>query len=270
MISQIHKLGEPGKVDQNVRVTEIYRYPVKGLSPERLETAELRPGETILFDRHYAIENGKGRFDPSAPTYLPKINFLMLMRNERLAALQTVFDPDTHHLAILRNGSQVARGDLKTRVGRQNIEQFMAAYLASELRGSPRIVQADGHSFSDVAAKCVHLVNLATVKEVGRLTGRTIDPMRFRANIYFDGLAPWKEFDWIDHKIEIAGAQLKVFARTDRCAAANVDPSSGARDLAIPATLMRSLGHSDVGIYASIETGNTIRPGDSLRLATTD
>ncbi|MGI9386487.1 MAG: MOSC domain-containing protein [Methyloligellaceae bacterium] len=249
---------------QDPQISEIYRYPVKGLGPERLSSADLRPGETLRLDRHYAIENGKGRFDPSAPKYLPKIHFLMLMRIEGLANLETRFDADTHVLKISLNGMLAAEGNLKTRQGRMAIEQFLAGYLADDLRGSPHIVQADGHSFSDVPVKCIHLVNLATVRDLEQHLGADVDPLRFRANIYFDGLDPWKEFDWLDRNIKIGSARAKVFARTERCAAANVDPKTGARDLTIPAALLRDFGHTDVGLYATIESGGTIRSGDAL------
>ena len=73
-------------------VRAIYRYPVKGLSPQALERARLTAGQTIPADRLYAIENGPIGFDPAAPAYFPKQRFLMLMRNERLAALRTEFD----------------------------------------------------------------------------------------------------------------------------------------------------------------------------------
>ena len=69
-------------------VAALYRYPVKGLTPEPLQSVALAAGETVPFDRAYAIENGPGRFDPDAPRHLPKINFLMLMRDERLATLE--------------------------------------------------------------------------------------------------------------------------------------------------------------------------------------
>ena len=82
------------------------------------------------FDRVYAIENGPGRFDPDNPRPLPKVAFLMLMRNARLAALETEFDADEQTLTIRRDGRQVARGALGTRIGRQMIEQFFAAYSA--------------------------------------------------------------------------------------------------------------------------------------------
>ncbi|MFZ1104680.1 MAG: MOSC N-terminal beta barrel domain-containing protein, partial [Hyphomicrobiaceae bacterium] len=215
-------------------VAALYRYPVKGLTPEPLESVELRPGETLPFDRAYAIENGPGRFDPDAPRHLPKITFLMLMRDERLATLRSAFDDATQTLTISRGGKPVVSGRLDTPLGRQLIEQFMAAYMKAELRGAPKVVSAPGHSFSDVAAKCVHIVNLATVRELERVLGRPVDPLRFRANVYVEGLAPWAELNWVDKEIGIGPSRLKVLACTARCAATNVDPSTAARDMAIP------------------------------------
>jgi len=246
------------------RLAALYRYPVKGLTPEPLERAQLTAGETLPFDRAYAIENGPGRFDPQQPRHLPKISFLMLMRDERLATLKTRFDDATETLTILRDGKQVARGQLTTPLGRQLIEQFIAAYMKAELRGPPKIVHAAGHSFSDVAAKCVHLVNLASVRELERVSGRAIDPLRFRANLYLEGLDAWAEFDWLDKALHIGGAKLAVFARTTRCEATNVDPESGARDMAVPELLARTWGHSDFGVYAKVVDGGEVVAGSSI------
>jgi uncharacterized protein len=158
----------------------------------------------------------------------------------------------------------VARGQLSTPLGRKMIEQFMAAYMSDSLRGAPRVVQADGHSFSDVAAKCLHIVNLATVRDLERAVGKALNPLRFRANVYIDGLAPWEEFRWLDKDIEAGGARLAVFKRTVRCDATNVDPATGARDTAIPAILQRTVGHSDLGIYAKVMQGGVLAVGDRI------
>jgi uncharacterized protein YcbX len=155
----------------------------------------------------------------------------------------------------------VVSGQLTAALGRQLVEQFIAAYMQVELRGAPKIVHAPGHSFSDVAAKCVHIVNLASVREVERAVGRAVDPLRFRANIYIDGLAPWAELDWLDKEIGIGPARLAVFARTGRCEATNVDPATGARDMAIPAALVRTWGHPDFGIYAKVIEGGVVATG---------
>lgn len=247
-----------------LQIASIYRYPVKGLSPQALDMAMLEPGKTIAFDRAYAIENGPGRFNPDEPKYLPKINFLMLMRQERLAALKTVFDEASETLTIFRDGKQVARGQLTTKLGRQMIEQFMGSYMKAELKGSPRVVSAAGHSFSDVSAKCLHFVNLATVRDLERIIGKPLNPLRFRANVYFDGAEPWAESQWLNSEFSVGEARFKIFSETERCDATNVDPESAVRNTSIPATLIRTFGHSHLGFYAKVKKGGIIRNGDGF------
>jgi uncharacterized protein YcbX len=245
-------------------VDSLFRYPVKGMTPERLERVHLEAGATMPFDRAYAIENGAGRFDPEHPKHLPKINFLMLMRNERLASLDTRFDDSSQTLTILRGGRQVARGNLATATGRHLIEQFLAAYMRDDLRGAPRIVSAPGHSFSDVAEKCLHIVNLTSVQELARATGRPVDPLRFRANVYLAGLPPWVEIGWVGKRLKLGGVETEVFDRTVRCEATNVDPRTARRDMAIPALLQRTWGRSDFGVYAKVIGAGEVAAGDSM------
>ena len=249
------------------RVERLYRYPVKGLTPEALAACDLAAGETMPFDRAYAIVNGPGRFDADSPRHLPKITFLMLMRDERLATLTCRFDDATHVLTILRAGKQVARGDLQTRLGRSMIEQFIAAYMKTSLRGAPKVVSAPSHSFSDVAMKCLHIVNLATVRDLELKSGREIDPLRFRANLYVDGIEPWSEFNWIGRTLTIGNVQLTVDRRTQRCDAIDVDPATGVRDTALPAALQRSWGHRDFGIYATVAVGGRISAADPITIS---
>ena len=247
-------------------IASIYRYPVKGLSPERLERAVLKCGKTLPSDRRYAIENGDSHFDPAHPVWKTKTHFLMLMRNERLAALRTHFDDATTTLTIHCDGKEVARGDLETREGRTAIEAFFAAYSAGELRGPPRILSAPDYSFSDIAAKVVSIINLASVADIGHRIGREIDPLRFRGNLHIEGLPAWGEFDLLKKKLTIGGVRLKVVKRILRCVAINVDPTTAARDLDIPPTLLRELGHMDCGIYAEVIEDGEIAQGDAIEI----
>src|SRR5215510_9967147 len=253
-----------------MHLASLYRYPVKGLTPEPLNRVLLVAGQTLPCDRAWAIANGPGRFAASQPRHLPKINFLMLMRDERLATLRSKCDEPTETLTILRDGKQVARGKLTSPLGRQLLEQFIAAYMKAELRGPPKIVHAEGHSFSDVAAKCVHIVNLASVRELERTLGRPVDPLRFRANLYLDGVAPWAEFGWIDREIGLGNSTLGVFARTTRCEATNVDPMRGVRDMALPAHLQRTYGNltaaDDLGVDAEVISGGEVAVGSPVTL----
>jgi uncharacterized protein YcbX len=246
------------------KVTGIYRYPVKGFSPEELDRVDLAPGATIPFDRAYAVENGPIGFDADAPHYFPKIRFLMLMRNERIARLRTTFDPATTLWRIEADGTRAVEGRLDRADERARIESWLSSHFADELRGPPRILWGNGHSFSDVAKKVVHVVNLASVRDLERHLGGTIDPLRFRANIYVDGLAPWAEFDWIGTTVATPEVAFKAVKRTERCAATNVDPQTGARDRTIPADLMRLYGHTDCGIYLEVKQGGRLAIGDAL------
>ena len=251
------------------RISAIFRYPVKGLSPEPMSAVALTPGQTLPADRMYAIENGPSGFDPAAPEYFPKQRFLILMRNERLAALDTHFDDATHVLTIRHNDSEAVRGDLRTPEGRQAIEDFFARYSADELRGPPKFLQSDGHSFSDVAAKVVSIINTASVAAVENAVGAPVDPLRFRGNLLVEGWPAWHEFDLLDRTLAIGDVRLKVVKRIVRCAATNVEPHTGIRDMEIPKTLMQSLGHMDCGIYAQVINGGTITRGDTIEAADT-
>jgi len=245
-------------------LASIHRYPVKGLSPQPYQRVTLRTGQTLPNDRRYAVENGPSGFDAAAPKWFAKAHFLMLMKNERLAALKTSFDDETHTLTIRHDGAEVARGNLETDAGRAAIERFLADYCAEDLKGPPKVLTAPPHSFSDVAMKVVSIINLASVAAIEEIVGRPVDPLRFRANLYVKGWPAWSEFDLLERTLAIGGARAKVVKRIKRCAATNVDPTTAQRDLDIPDTLQRQLGHSDCGIYATVTADGEIVVGDPV------
>lgn len=248
----------------SAKIQSIYRYPVKGLTPEPMTGVALSPGNTLPADRLYAIENGPSGFDPAAPQYFPKQRFLMLMRNERLATLDTRYDDASHTLTIRLNGAEAAIGSLRTKDGRRAIEDFFARYSADELRGPPRVLCGGGHSFSDVAAKVVSIINLASVAAVESAVGAPVDPLRFRGNLHVAGWPAWREFGMLGQTLAAGDVRLKVVKRIVRCAATDVEPRTGIRDLEIPGTLMRAFGHMDCGIYAEVIAGGTIAAGDTI------
>lgn len=250
----------------NAAIAGLYRYPVKGLTPEPLQTVQLATGQTLPGDRRYAIENGPTGFDPAAPAWLPKTQYLMLMRNERLAALRSRFEEATNLLTISKDDATVAQGDLGTAEGRATIEHYFAQSFDSELRGPPKLLSGGGHSFSDVAKKVVSIINLQSVAAIEDMVGAAVHPLRFRANLYCRGWPAWHEAGLLDRTLVIGNARLKVVKRITRCAATNVDPDTAARDLDIPATLMRNLGHNECGIYAEVIAPGRIGVGDAIEL----
>jgi uncharacterized protein len=251
-----------------IRIAALHRYPVKGLSPERLSCAELRRGEYFPGDRIFAIENGPSGFDPAAPQHQPKIKFLMLMRNEALARLRTRYDGESRTLCIEDEGRAPLRFDLASPEGRLALEAFFRRFMPRELRGSPKVLTAPaGFRFTDSRRGFVSLINLPSVSAIEAMVGAPVDPLRFRGNLHIEGLDPWAELDLVGRILEgPCGLRLKVTKRIERCAATNVDPTTGTRDLDIPATLLRRFGHADCGVYAEVLEAGCLSDGDRLDL----
>lgn len=250
-----------------MRVASLYRYPVKGLSPERLKRADLLAGGYFPGDRLFAIENGSSGFDPAEPVHQPKIKYLMLMRNESLARLRTRYEDASGDLVISHDGEEtrIATGAI---AGQERLSAFFKAFMPDELRGEPRLLAApEGYRFTDSRSGFVSIINLASVADLESRLGVPVDPLRFRGNVMVEDLPAWAELDLVDCEfVAPSGLRLQVIKRIERCAATNVDPVTGIRDLQIPKALMRGYGHVDCGIYCRIINGGALGEGERLTL----
>jgi uncharacterized protein YcbX len=246
------------------KIARICRYPVKGMSPEPLPRISVQAGEGLPLDRKLALARPRAPFDPEQPTWLAKRHFLMLMTDERLASFRVGYDDDTARLTVDRAGRREVNADVRTPAGRDAIERFFEHYMSAELRGRPRLVSAAGHMFTDNPEKYLSLINLASVAEPERHLGRSVDPLRFRANLYVEGLPAWAEFGWLGREVGAGEARFHVAERIDRCAATNVDPESGERDLNIPLALRISYGHIDCGVLMRVTHGGDLEVGQAI------
>ena len=268
---------------RQMTIAAIYRYPVKGLSAEPLERVALMPGECLPQDRRFAIALPATRFDPDHPEWLSKTNFVMLMRDEKLAQLNTRFAAQSGELTIMRAGMRAGMcagehaGDVVMRAcltepeGCRVVSEFLADFLGPAVEGPLRIVEAPGHAFADARRKpnattdkYVSLINLASIAALEAFVGAPVDPLRFRANVYLAGAPAWSELDWIGRQIALGGARLRVIAAITRCAATQVNPATAERDRDIVGALQRGFGHNLMGVYAEIAEGGDIAIGDEL------
>ena len=131
---------------------------------------------------------------------------------------------------------------------------------------SRELLQApESYRFTDSRSGFVSIINLASVADLEERIGAPVDPLRFRGNVMVEGLEPWAELDLVGRELATAsGLRLQVIKRIERCAATNVDPQTGIRDLQIPKTLMTSYGHVDCGIYCRVVASGTLSEGDRL------
>lgn len=254
-----------------IGIARIYRYPVKGLSPELLDRVALTAGQCLPQDRRFAIALPTTEFDPAHPKWLAKTHFAMLMRDEKLARLSTRFDPESGQLTVERDATELLCAALTQLDGREAAGAFFTDFLAGAVEGPVRIVEAPGHAFADARPKpnastdkYVSLINLASIAALEEKLDTPVDPLRFRANVYFEGMEAWRELEWLGSDIKIGAARLRVVSAITRCAATQVNLQTAERDLDIVGALQRGFGHNLMGIYAEVVQGGEISVGSSM------
>ena len=245
-------------------VSSLYRYPIKGLSPQKVAEAMLQVGQTFPDDRLFALARPRSSIDSHIAKWAKKGLFVMLMLDEALAQVRTHLDPHTLDFTIDQDDRRLLTVNLASDRGRSDVETFFQN-LVPTLNGAPRLVRAEtGGHFMDKPDNVISLINLATVRSLEEQWGVDVDPLRFRANIYIDGAEPWQEFDWVGRDILIGDAVLRVDRRNGRCGATNVNPRTARRDLDIPRSLRTAFGHKDLGVYLITRKAGTVNVGASL------
>jgi uncharacterized protein YcbX len=246
------------------RVRELFVYPVKGLSAQPLDRVALRPGEGIPHDRMYAFARPDGRYRPGSREGLPKQEFFALVSDHRLAGLDTDLDTETEVLTARVAGHDVLEADLSTEEGRDDAVRFFTRVLDLPAGVAPLLAREPGRRFTDAAGAgdgpmdWISMVNLASVRDLESRTGAVVDPRRFRANVVVDGLPAWFESDAIGQEFGLGGVRVRAVRRTRRCAATEVDPATGRRDLPVVTLLDRTYGHRFMGVYLEVRTAGVV------------
>ena len=254
-----------------MNVNSIYRYPIKGLSAEPLDRVMLTIGQCVPYDRRFAIAHAATHIDPAKPEWLRKTHFFMLMRDEKLAQLHTRFDDHSGMVTIERDGRLLHSACITDAPGRSSLEAFFADFLKDHPDGPPKIVEAPGHAFSDAQKKpnattdkYVSLVNLASVRELEQAAQKPLAPLRFRANVYFEGAPAWSELDWVGSEISLGKARLRIVSPITRCPATAVNPQTAKRDVDVPRLLQTEFSHNLMGVYGEVVEDGVVAANDVL------
>ncbi|HQT64916.1 MAG: sulfurase [Acidocella sp. 20-57-95] len=252
-----------------MRIESLYRYPVKGLTPERLNQAALSPGRCIPWDRAFALAQGDGAFDAANPAWVSKSNFMCLLKNASITLLQTRFDEAAGLLGFTAPDGGAFEASPFSPEGQAAIARFLTYYLGDEARfgpagRAPSFHYVEAHSFCDHQSQVVSLIGLGSLQALEQAAGAVRDKRRFRANLYVEDIEPWAEFNWLGREIAIGETRLAVQERIDRCGATTVNPDTGLRDANPVLELKRGFGHIELGVFAEVLVGGQIKPGDAV------
>jgi uncharacterized protein len=249
-----------------MHVAAIHRYPVKSLAGESFDSVALAPGRGLRNDRRYAFVPAEPGAPAPAPGWRPKTRCIALVRHAAPVRLAARYDDAAATLVLSKAGREIARGLPEQPAGRAALEAAAAAELSPEVGGLALVPAGEGKMLTDVDAPLVSLVNLASVRALGDAMGAALDPLRFRANFYFEGGEAWAERGWAGKPMSLGDVEIEIVDVTERCAAIDVNPATATRDLRLLNGLADRLGHVEMGVYAKVIAGGTVKRGALLKL----
>ncbi len=248
------------------KVESIYRHPVKGLTPEQMPEVQLTAGAYFPGDRDYAIEVGPSGFDPQNPKHISKQRFTVLARFPSLARIRTRLDDATGSFHLGDASGFGIEATLSTEEGRASIERFLQAFLGEDAPGKLRVLESPrGYRFMDHPQGHVSVMNLASVSAVASAIGVEVDPLRFRANIYVEGMKAWAEDEWVaSQAVSVGASKLNVFKPIVRCVATDVNLETGTRDIDMVGMLREHFGRDTLGTYFAVAGDGVVKVGDGV------
>lgn len=264
-------LDKPASV---ARVAALYRYPIKGFTPEPCDALTVLEEGRIAGDRVLGI-----RFADTAglkDEWCKKQAFLSLMNTSGLARLAIKFDPQNMHLTMNLGGKPMIETCLD-QTGRQRIVEIITQYvldlpenpLQKHPERLPLNLVGDGLTprYQDSSAGRVTLHGRESLRAVAGILGaHDLDERRFRSNIAVDGLIPWEEHAWIGKSVCIGEVRFRGYAAKERCLATHANPKTGERDLPVLKALLNSYDTKKPVFAISLmpENSGIIRVGDSV------
>lgn len=261
------------------RVVALYRYPLKGFTPEHCDALAVLPEGRVAGDRSLAL-----RF-ANAPVaddqWCRKYEGVVLANTPGLARLITHFDPRQLRLKISLDGSVIVDAGLDA-AGRQRVVAVLTEYVRgldeNPLRGHPERLPlkliGDGirPRYQDNEAGQVTLHSRETIASAAAaLADPALSEHRFRSNIAIEGVEAWTEQSWLGRRIRIGDVEFNVVKPKVRCLATHANPATGERDLKVMQTLVQSFAQKEptlgVGMLTH-GTGGTICVGDTVACLT--
>ena len=250
-----------------MRASRLFRFPVKGFPAEEIAEAVVDSGRGIRGDRVAAFTNGS--LNVPADQWQRYSAFTVLKNYPDLQKWQVSTAPDSAiTLTAPAGGSTTFCADDDE--SRAASAEFLSSHIPPQ--GShPRGIVVAGQGMFDSRESGISLINPATVEALGATEeGRAalgtgdLDPLRFRGNIFVEGLDPFAEFGLIGRIVRIGGVRLAISQAIERCPATTVNPVTTEVDVNVPRILASACGHLHCGVYGRILESGTITAGDEI------
>jgi len=230
-------------------IDEIYRYPVKSLGGERLESCSIQP-YGLEGDRAYAF------FDETKEGWS---RYVTARKIPELLSYQAKYNAQ-HEVQIKSPTGEIYNWDNKLLEEVQRLTKVKLSML--NYKDHPPIMP----ELMAVDAASILIITNQTISRLETLWGKSVDPRRFRSNIIVN--LEDSEFDermWIGARLRIGDAELQVDECCERCAMITIHPDTLDREVSLLRTVNEEMDLK-FGVYASIVNAGHIRKDDRIYL----
>lgn len=248
------------------QVAALWRYPIKSHGREAITRVTLHEGQTMPWDRTWAVTHEATKYDVAKPVWMNCRNFMLGARTPKLAAIWAKLDTEERKVTL-------RHADLEDITfcpdDPADIARFIAWVdpLCPPNRAAPAtIVSAATRGMTDSPFPSISIMNEASHTAVEDALGAPLETARWRGNIWLNGLGAWAEHDWIGRDIKIGNAVLHVRERIKRCSLTNANTVTGVCDTDTVGVLNNTFGHQDFGVYAEVIEGGEIAQGAQAEL----
>jgi len=223
-----------------MRITHLWRYPVKSLGGESLtHTAVDRGG--VPFDRQYVIIDGDTK------------------RAGKALTARLVADLLAYNATVAGDAVSVRAPDGRTFAMDETFSSHLQSALARPI--SFETAAAPGQPFHD--AHDILVLSDASVRALEQERRLPVNPLRFRPNTMLggDGLPPYVANGWVGRRFKVGEAVFEGAALDKRCVLTTIDPDTLAKD---PSFLRLIVEQHDqcFGLYCRVERPGKIAVGD--------
>jgi uncharacterized protein len=274
---EARKSAKIGALERSMRVAALYRYPVKGFTPEECSSLSVLESGRIAGDRVLGVrfanaeEQGEG--------WGTKHEFVALVNTPGLARLAVGFDHDRLRLRIRLDGKLLVEAGVDD-AGRRQIAAAVQHYvlqleenpLAARPERLPLRVVGDGRTprYQDDPDGGVTLHGRESLAALAAFAAvPDLSEQRFRSNIAIEGLEAWEEQRWVGRRIAIGEVEFEVPEPKTRCLATHANPMTGKRDLRVMQILPKAFPRPEptfaIAMMPAGRSG-TIRVGDNVEL----
>lgn len=242
------------------RVSALWRHPIKGHGRESLDRVTLTEGQTMPWDRRWAVAHELAQVD--GKEWVPCANFSRGSKVAALMAINAVADETAGKVTITHPDQPTLTLDPDRE--EQAFLDWVRPLMPENRAQSARIVRVEGRGMTDTDYPSISLLNLASNDDLAARMDQEISALRWRGNIHLEGLGAWEEFDWIGKTIRIGSVELAVREPIERCLATTANPATGMRDADTLGALKSNWGHQNFGVYAVVTKTGEIALGDAV------